>query len=98
MERESKDVTLLPSLFKGPWDIVKLGRWAGSFVLISALVLAAWEAFGLEIPAGQFSWRIRIFWRTLVQLGSWGVIIILLAELVDRVYGGQDSDDEEALR
>jgi hypothetical protein len=93
MEREHREEPLIPSFFKGSWDVVKLGRWAGVFVFLSALALAVWETFIFVLlnnsdPTPDLI-QVQLFfsgaWRTLVQLGSLGVVIILLAELVDRV-------------
>ena len=93
MEPERREESLTPSFFKGPWDVVTLGRWAGVFVLLSALVLAIWD---ILIPSGppEPYLQVRIFMWTLAQIGSWGVVIILLAEIVDRL-GGYDYDDDE---
>jgi hypothetical protein len=93
MERERREEPLTPSFFKGPWNIVTLGRWAGVFVLASALALAIWDILISPVPP-DLHLQVRIFMWTLVQIGSWGVIIILLAELVDRL-GGYDYDYEE---
>jgi hypothetical protein len=94
MERESREESLTPSFVKGPWNIVTPGRWAGVFVLVSALALALWD---ILIPTGppDLHMQVRIFMWTLVQIGSWGVIIILLAELVDRLTGYNDVYDED---
>ncbi len=86
MERERNDVTLVPSFLKKRWDVVKLGRWAGVFVLASALLMGAWEASGL-FSDNPPHLRILLFWTTLVTRGSFGVIIILLAELVHAMRG-----------
>ena len=92
MDRERGQEPLLPFLEK-QWDVVRLGRWAGIFVLISALALAIWEA--AELWPGDISLQVRFFWSRLVGIGSWGVIIILLAELVDRVSRGEAEEIED---
>jgi hypothetical protein len=90
MERERREESPIPSFTKGPWDVVKLGRWAGVFVFLSALVLAVWETlyFHVFVDSGIPSSGTVIFFAflsTLLQRGSWGVVIILLAELVERM-------------
>jgi hypothetical protein len=35
-----KEDGLIPSIVKNPWNVVRLGRWVGVFVLLSAPVLA----------------------------------------------------------
>jgi hypothetical protein len=97
MERERREDTLIPSFFKGPWDVVKLGRWARVFVFLSALALAVWETlyFHVFVDSAIPSSGTVIFFAfltTLLQRGSWGVVIILLAELVDRV---SEYDEEQ---
>ena len=94
-ERYSKQVTLIPSFLRQKWDVVSLGRLIGSFVLGSAVVLALWQAIGFS--GGELQMSFFLFWNTLVGIGSWGVFIILLAELVDRVtvYGDKDDSEED---
>ena len=94
-ERYSKQVTLIPSFLRQKWDVVSLGRLIGSFVLGSAVVLALWQAIGFS--GGELQMSFFLFWNTLVGIGSWGVFIILLAELVDRVtvYGDKDDSKED---
>ena len=91
MERDSSKATLVPSFLREGWDVVKLGRLAGAFVLASALTLAAWEV--AMFPGDELSIKIYAFWRTLVQVGSFGVIIILLAELAGRLQWSEAEDD-----
>ena len=96
MKRGSADVTIIPSFLKRPWDVVTLGRWAGVFVLASAFILGAWEAFGFYLDGmTPFQSRILFFWTTLVSRGSFGVIIILLAELVDNLRADDYAYDED---
>jgi hypothetical protein len=73
------------------------------FVIASAFLLGAWEAFGFYSEGiTPFQNRILFFWTTLIGRGSFGVIIILLAELVDALRGADyaydeaDNDDEES--
>jgi hypothetical protein len=90
MERKRKEGSLIPSIVKSPWDVVKLGRCAGVFVLLSAPVLAVWETLSFLIfgdnPVQVTSpYFIIPFLTSLIDKGVWGVIIILLAEFVDRM-------------
>jgi hypothetical protein len=90
MEQKRREDTLIPSIVKSPWDVVKLGWWAGVFVLLSAPVLAVWETLYFPI-LGDNSVQVTSpyfiipFLTSLIDKGVWGVIIILLAELVDRM-------------
>jgi hypothetical protein len=95
MEREGREESLTPYFVKGPLNIVTLGRWAGVFVLLSAVALAIWDILISPVPP-DLHLQVRIFMWTLVQIGSWGVIIILLAELLDRLSGyGYDYEEEQ---
>jgi hypothetical protein len=90
MQRERREDALIPSFVKGPWEVVKLGRWAGVFVLLSAPVLAVWETvyfhvLGDSSVQATSPYFIISFISALVGRGVWGVVIILLAELVDRM-------------
>ncbi len=86
---------------KLPWwreDMPMLGRWAGALVIASGLVLAFLNA--VDFPAtfdsqGSLGIRLRVFWTQFVKIGSWGVIIVLLAELVDVLRGPLDEEDEQ---
>jgi hypothetical protein len=92
-EPYSNQATLTPSFLRGPWDIVTVGRVIGSFVLGSAVVLAIWEVIlfgGGDLPVSFYS-----FWRTFIDIGVWGVVIILLSELVDRVWVYRNKADRE---
>ena len=70
-----------------------LGRWAGVFVLLSSVALAIWDIL-ISLDPPDLHLQVRIFLWTLVQIGGGGVIIILLAELVDRL-GEYDYDYEK---
>ena len=87
MAEQSKQVTI-----KVPGNVVALCRWAGIFVLVSAVVLAIWTAFDPTVlyansDTGDISGlsQIRVFWQTLVELGWPGIAIVLLGELVERL-------------
>ena len=63
----------------------RLGRWIGTFILFSAVVLAIWALFSpfMGAAGGSFEIRIRAFWTTLVTTSWSGVAIILLVEILD---------------
>jgi hypothetical protein len=87
MERNNNNTTLIPAFLKDmkkrfPVDVVEFGRWAGVFVLISAPGWAIWNA---TIFAEALQETVAIFWGNLISAGSFGVIIILLAEVVDKL-------------
>jgi hypothetical protein len=79
------------------WNVVVLARWAGVAVLASAVGLAIWTwvDFPGELLEGGDRFRARLAWQTLVQLGWGGVVIILLAELVDRLTSEDDQYDDD---
>jgi hypothetical protein len=89
-EQRNQDIMSDGSFAKRPWSAVKLGRWAGVIVLLRAPVLAVWETVYFHM-LGDSSVRstspyfIIPFLTALIGQGVWGVIIILLAELVDRM-------------
>ncbi len=96
MQRARREDTIIPSFARGPWNVVKLGRWAGVIVLLSAPVLAVWETvyfhmLGDSSVQSTSPYFIIPFLTALIGQGVWGVIIILLAELVDRMT---DHDEE----
>lgn len=93
IEPYSQQATLTPSFLRRPWDVVTVGRLIGSFVLGSAVALGIWEAIlfgGGDLPESFYG-----FWRTFIDIGSWGVVIILLSELVDRVRVNRNKADRE---
>jgi len=65
MERERREEPLIPSPLEGQWDVVRLGRWAGIFVLISALALAIWEVADSVGPTPS-RLLVLLFWLRLV--------------------------------
>ena len=76
----------------GNVDIVKLGRWVGTFLLFSTLLLAVWNLIDPTIGGGGFplTTRLRLTWLAIVSPGwnaapVWvGLAVILLAELTER--------------
>jgi hypothetical protein len=93
VEQNSSKTTLVPSFFKQPWDVVTMGRLAGAIVIVSALGLAIWDMALFQREELQY--RIYAYWRTIIQIGAPGVIIILLAELVGRVTEYDEYKDED---
>ena len=73
------------------WDVVRLARWAGVAVLASAVGLAIWTV--VDSP-DHFPGNVRFAWQILVHVGWGGVVIILLAELIDRVTSEDQYDDD----
>ena len=81
-----------------PWwreDLPTLGRWAGIIVLVSAVGLAVWDAVDLGPGHGgvDLSFQLRIAWSRFIGIGAWGVMIVLLAELVEWLQGPPDEDE-----
>ena len=74
------------------WDVVRLARWAGVAVLASAVGLAIWTV--VDSPYSPPGGNVRIAWQVLVQVGWGGVVIILLAEFIDRVTPEDQYDDD----
>ena len=68
-------------------DAAQLARWAGIFVIVSAVGLGIWQAVDFSGPPGSagFQFKVLMFWRSLVSVGSFGVIILLLTELLRRL-------------
>ena len=69
-----------------------VGRWAGIVVVVSALVGGAYDFLWIVDHASESEPADRILlqgltnvWRSVSAIGSPGVLIILLAELIDRV-------------
>ena len=84
----------------GGWNIVALGRWVGIVVVISALVCGAYDFLWIVATASSKDPDDRILlqglanvWRWALSLGSTGVLIILLAELIDRVTWDDDGEE-----
>ena len=77
------------------WNIVALGRWAGIVVVASSLVLGGYDFFWTtrELEAVPFQRKFRFFWQTFLTLGAPGMIIFLLAELIDRVTWDDDGEE-----
>ena len=105
MEQYRREDPLIPEFLKGRRGLVWFARATGIFFLISALVLSIWQVVGFseQFPErSEFSWlQVYLIWQNLVARLPWGVIIILLAEVVDRLNGDDyekvaDSDQDLA--
>ena len=72
-------------LERGQLTPERLGRWIGTFILFSAVVLAIWALFSpsMGVAGGSFETRIRAFWTTLVTTSWSGIAIILLVEMLE---------------
>ena len=83
-----------------PWwreDLPTLGRWAGIIVLASAVGLAVLDFVDLGQPGhggrGDLNFQLRIAWSRFIGIGVWGVMIVLLAEVVESLQGPPDDDE-----
>lgn len=88
----------------GGWNIPAVGRWVGVVVVVSAVVLGAYDVLWVVANArtieNEAADRILLqgltsVWRLVLSLGSSGVIIFLLAELVDRLTWNDDAEEVE---
>lgn len=75
--------------------VVTLGRWAGFFTIASALALGVWQTIIVadQTPLG-LDLKIFTLWRAVMQIAPWGVVIILLAEIADRLLDDGDLETE----
>ena len=80
-------------------DVVRLARLIGLFMVGSTLLLALWTLIDPVFGGGTVSIevRIRLFWVALVTPTWAGVVIILLAELVDRAKAPVSSMPDQSL-
>jgi len=76
--------------------LVTLGRWAGFFTIASALALGVWQTM-IVADRTPLSLDLIVFtlWRAIIEIAPWGVIIILLAEIADRVLDTGDIEPGE---
>ena len=98
---------MVPYSKEGGWNIPAVGRWIGIVVVVSALVVGAYDLLWVvadsrtnefvpdEMAARWFLQGLTNVWRSVLSLGSIGVIIILLSELLDRVTWGDDLNEPE---
>ena len=91
---------MTPYSKEGGWNIVALGRWIGIVVVVSALLVGAYDFLWVvatarenEAADRQLLQGVANVWRSILYLGSIGVIVILLAELIDRVTWGDDVEE-----
>ena len=81
-----------------PWwreDLPTLGRWAGIIVLASAVGLGLWDTQDLGPGHGEvdLSFKLRIAWSRFIGIGAWGVMIVLVAEVVEQLQGPPDEGE-----
>ena len=91
---------MVPYSKEGGWNIPALGRWVGVVVVVSALVVGAYDLLWVVATASETEDRIFLqilatILRSVLSLGASGVIIILLAELLDRVTLYDDAEEAE---
>ncbi len=79
-----------------------VGRWVGIVVVVSALVTGAYDFLWIVAISNTSNPDDRILlqglshvWRSVLSLGSSGVLIILIAELVDRVTWDESGEEPE---
>lgn len=91
---------MVPYSKAGGWNIPAAGRWIGIVVIASALVGGAYDflwvvdAARTSEPSDRFVGQaIAGVLRSVLSLGATGVMIILLAELIDRVTWNDDEGD-----
>ena len=79
------------------FDVVRLARWIGLFIIVSAVIMALWSLYApffggtKGFPLGL---RFSAFWTTLITPGWTGVAIILLAEAVERLRGAAPAAEQ----
>ena len=98
---------MVPYSKEGGWNIPAVGRWVGVIVVATALLGGAYDllwavahAKAIENEAADrlLLQGISNVWRSILALGSSGVIIFLLAEIIDRLtWNGDNEEAEEGL-
>ena len=98
---------MVPYSKAGGWNLPAVGRWIGVVVVVSALVGGAYDLLWVVANArtNEFirdDMADRLFleglnnvWRYVLSLGSSGVIIFLLAEIIDRLTWNDDAEEPE---
>ena len=79
------------------FDVVRLARWIGFFILVSSLIWALWSLYAPFFGATKgfpLGFRFATFWTTLITPGWTGVAIILLAEAADRLRGAAPAGEQ----
>ena len=91
---------MTPYSKEGGWNIVALGRWIGIVVVASALLVGVYDLLWViararaNEPADRLLLQgVANVWRSVLSLGATGVIVILLAELIDRVTWDDDVEE-----
>lgn len=90
------------------WNIPAVGRWIGIVVVVSALVVGAYDLLWIvanartnefipEETADRYLLQgLTNVWRSVLYLGTMGVVIFLLAELIDRLAWNDDVEESES--
>ena len=96
---------MVPYSKEGGWNIPAVGRWIGIVIVVSALVGGAYDFLWVVADArtndsipDEFADRLFIqglanVWRSVLYTGALGVMVFLLAELIDRVTWPDDGED-----
>ena len=68
------------------WDVIQLGRIAGALIVVVGIVLAGWGALdsqeGFDRAGDDIA---RLFLANVLNYAFSGFLVILLAELADRM-------------
>ena len=83
-----RDTDLQPQWWRE--GLPMLARMAGIAVLASAIGLAMWDVVEFDGPSGGD--QLRLAWARVVGIAVWGVMIILLAEVVELLQDQSDRD------
>lgn len=99
---------MVPYSKEGGWNIPAVGRWIGIVVVVSALVGGAYNfiwvvanARANEYVPDEMADRFLLegltnVWRSVLSLGSSGVIVFLLAEIMDRLTWDDNAEESES--
>lgn len=75
------------------WDIVALGRSAGALVIVVGIIVSGWIA--LDDPEGFTSFSARAFLLSVLNYTWTGGMLILVAEIAERLgWLGRDLEEE----
>ena len=96
---------MVPYSKEGGWDIPSVGRWIGIVVVASALAAGAynllWAVAHARAIENEAADRLLLqgishVWHSTLTLGSAGVIVFLLAEILDRLTWSADAEEAES--
>lgn len=74
-------------------DLVLIGRIAGAVVIVGGVALSAWSALDSEVFEIDAAFRWRFFLQTSLQYIASGGLLILAAEIADRLTWRWDDDE-----